>query len=159
MTGSTPPVSPTGSATEAVIGRPGQPTGSAVSDWHVGRSWTGNRLERDCPCPKQPCGLVAMDEADPDCPQHAFWAAKTDSPVPLGRELPAPGGRFPVTLYRKTRQGKRPAGALTPEPTDAQRLANPAAYCQGGGATCETCVGSCGIEEYEQRAGTGLDLG
>ena len=32
MTGSTPPVSPTGSVMEAATGRPGQPTGSAVSD-------------------------------------------------------------------------------------------------------------------------------
>jgi hypothetical protein len=37
---------------------------------HAGRSWSGTPLEDACPCPKKPCGLVAYNEADPDCVQH-----------------------------------------------------------------------------------------
>lgn len=41
---------------------------------HVGRSWTGNKLEEDCPCPKAACGLVLsehmVDETE-KCSQHS----------------------------------------------------------------------------------------
>lgn len=36
---------------------------------HYGRSWTGHPLEDDCPCRKEPCGLVSTP--DPACDQHA----------------------------------------------------------------------------------------
>jgi len=39
--------------------------------WHTGRSWGGpGDIERDCLCPKAPCGLVANNSAAPDCDQH-----------------------------------------------------------------------------------------
>ncbi len=40
------------------------------SELHVGRSWEGTSLEDSCPCIKEPCGLVALAKADPDCIQH-----------------------------------------------------------------------------------------
>jgi hypothetical protein len=50
---------------------------TVTGEWHIGRSWQGTRLEDDCPCPKAPCGLVIMDQQDPECPQHALTEAKT----------------------------------------------------------------------------------
>lgn len=44
---------------------------SAFGDLHVGRSWDGHPLEDDCPCPKEPCGLVSLSRADPACEQHS----------------------------------------------------------------------------------------
>lgn len=46
---------------------------------HIGRSFDGpGLLEEACPCPKQPCGLVAKGDAERvDCPEHALRAAKT----------------------------------------------------------------------------------
>lgn len=38
--------------------------------WHVGRSWNGSPLEDLCPCPQFACGLVSLQDADPDCVQH-----------------------------------------------------------------------------------------
>lgn len=38
--------------------------------WHIGRSWNGHPLEDECPCPQEPCGLVAQDKVDPSCEQH-----------------------------------------------------------------------------------------
>jgi hypothetical protein len=46
-------------------------------DYHIGRSWTGSRLEDECPCPQEPCGLIAVSKIDPECPQHAMSAAMT----------------------------------------------------------------------------------
>lgn len=43
--------------------------------YHIGRSWSGTRLEDDCPCEKAPCGLVAS--MDDSCPQHSPFAIKT----------------------------------------------------------------------------------
>ena len=43
--------------------------------YHVGRSWSGTRLEDDCPCEKASCGLVAS--IDDSCPQHSPVAIKT----------------------------------------------------------------------------------
>jgi len=50
---------------------------AAHAEVHIGRSWTGTRLEDDCPCPKAPCGLVIRDQVDPNCAQHALTACKT----------------------------------------------------------------------------------
>jgi len=43
--------------------------------FHVGRSWSGHRIEDACRCIKTPCGLVA--EENPDCDQHGWKAART----------------------------------------------------------------------------------
>lgn len=40
--------------------------------WHVGRSWSGNPLEDECPCIQVSCGLVALEDANPDCEQHGI---------------------------------------------------------------------------------------
>lgn len=39
-------------------------------DVHSGRAWSGHVIEDKCPCPQQPCGLVKLSEADPECPEH-----------------------------------------------------------------------------------------
>jgi hypothetical protein len=51
-------------------------------DWealHIGRSWPGMEqyLEKECPCPTEPCGHVQRSKVDPDCPQHGLRQAKT----------------------------------------------------------------------------------
>ena len=47
-------------------------------EWHYGRSWVGTRLEDECPCAKQPCGLVTLaDAGNANCPQHAVAYART----------------------------------------------------------------------------------
>ena len=38
--------------------------------WHHGRWWTGHKIEDECPCAQEACGLVDFDKRDPDCPQH-----------------------------------------------------------------------------------------
>lgn len=45
--------------------------------YHFGRSWSGTRLEDECPCPKAPCGLVTSDVPHTDCEQHGLQYAKT----------------------------------------------------------------------------------
>lgn len=53
-----------------------EPTGTGADTWHVGRSWTGHRLEDGCPCSKGACGLAA-EPFDPTCLQHPQARAKT----------------------------------------------------------------------------------
>lgn len=48
---------------------------SSLDSTHIGRSFSGTRLEDDCPCLKAPCGLVS-DPSD-ECDQHALLAGKT----------------------------------------------------------------------------------
>jgi hypothetical protein len=56
---------------------------------HMGRAFTGHAIEDTCPCPKTACGLITMDTADQDCPQHAFTAAKTMRQGHQERDCPA----------------------------------------------------------------------
>ena len=44
---------------------------------HVGRTWSGTRIEDTCPCPKEPCGLVNLDRTHPDCTEHPPRRAKS----------------------------------------------------------------------------------
>lgn len=44
---------------------------------HMGRSFVGTRLEDQCPCPKEACGLVDMNKASPECDQHTIGSCKT----------------------------------------------------------------------------------
>lgn len=46
-----------------------------LDDMHIGRSFSGTRLEDDCPCPKASCGLVRSPSDE--CDQHALLAGKT----------------------------------------------------------------------------------
>lgn len=48
-----------------------------TADWHIGRSFADTHLEDACPCPQEPCGLIARDQVRPDCPEHAVWAGKS----------------------------------------------------------------------------------
>jgi hypothetical protein len=45
--------------------------------FHVGRTWTGTRLEDDCPCGKGPCGLVDTHLIADGCEQHGIRRART----------------------------------------------------------------------------------
>lgn len=44
---------------------------------HVGREWTGHDMEDACECPQATCGLVILEDADPECSQHGFKFSKT----------------------------------------------------------------------------------
>jgi hypothetical protein len=46
-------------------------------DMHIGRSWTGHPLENECPCPKEPCGLIQLDRVVDTCSQHHWSRSKT----------------------------------------------------------------------------------
>ncbi len=59
---------------------------------HVGRSWTGHDLEDSCPCPQEPCGLVAQNRAVPDCVQHGHLHP------PRSMRQGHPAGRCPARL-------------------------------------------------------------
>lgn len=57
---------------------PGEAQGPAAARderlrYHIGRSWTGTRLEDVCPCPKEPCGLVDAEKALESCEQGHHW--------------------------------------------------------------------------------------
>ena len=41
-----------------------------ASHWHVGRGWSDIRIEDECPCVQEPCGLVSLGNASPECDQH-----------------------------------------------------------------------------------------
>lgn len=55
--------------------------------WHVGRAFTGHAIEDACPCPKEPCQLVSLEDASPDCTQHT--PTKTIRQAHLASECPA----------------------------------------------------------------------
>lgn len=44
---------------------------------HIGRTFSGHRIEDACPCPQEPCGLVAQDRVVEGCTQHNVRYAKT----------------------------------------------------------------------------------
>lgn len=50
---------------------------TAKSHWHVGRSWTGHPIEDECPCPKEPCGLIDSAKSVDECGQHPSRRAKS----------------------------------------------------------------------------------
>jgi hypothetical protein len=50
---------------------------AVATGMHIGRSWSGTRIEDDCPCPKAGCGLVSSQSTDAGCSHHPFGAAKT----------------------------------------------------------------------------------
>ncbi|MFD0146192.1 MULTISPECIES: hypothetical protein [unclassified Streptomyces] len=49
----------------------------ALSDIHIGRSWTTHEIEDTCPCPKAPCGLVIWRQVTDACSEHHWSAAKS----------------------------------------------------------------------------------
>lgn len=54
---------------------------------HMGRHWSGNEPERDCPCPKAACGLV--EGWDEGCEHHAPKFTHTMRQVHLSERCPA----------------------------------------------------------------------
>ncbi|MDE8648138.1 hypothetical protein PXH69_24530 [Rhodococcus qingshengii] len=64
---------------------------------HYGRSFSDNRLELTCPCPLEPCGLVAWGKEVKDCPQHGWGAAKTMRQGHHESQCPGPLEHQPAT--------------------------------------------------------------
>lgn len=61
---------------------------------HVGRAWVGHRIEDDCPCSQEPCGLVSFANFHPDCEQH-----RIDKTIRQGHpagKCPGPTGEEPT---------------------------------------------------------------
>lgn len=56
--------------------------------YHIGRSFSGHFLEDECPCPQEPCGLVAVESVDPTCPQHPVERSKTIRQSHLAEHCP-----------------------------------------------------------------------
>lgn len=44
---------------------------------HIGRSFEGHRLEDQCPCPQEPCGLIDTMKAVEECKHHVLGAGAT----------------------------------------------------------------------------------
>ena len=55
---------------------------------HIGRSWSDTRLEDECPCPKEPCGLVRMGSTDPACTEHPWQRNQTMRQIHTARACP-----------------------------------------------------------------------
>lgn len=55
---------------------------------HFGRSFNDTRLEDECPCPKEPCGLVSYARVNPDCDQHPMSKAKTIRQIHTAKNCP-----------------------------------------------------------------------
>jgi hypothetical protein len=62
------------------------------SSWHMGRSFRGHPREDECPCPKEPCGLVDLSRTDGGCEEHGFGKAKTMRQGHLSKDCPGGGG-------------------------------------------------------------------
>jgi hypothetical protein len=61
--------------------------------WHVGRSWSGSFLEDSCPCKQESCGLIAQEDADPDCIEHGInHTPKTMRQAHFSDECPGADG-------------------------------------------------------------------
>lgn len=59
-------------------------------EMHVGRTWGGpGTKERECGCPKAPCGLVIAAKALEDCDEHSIWSGKTLRTLHLGSACPS----------------------------------------------------------------------
>lgn len=57
--------------------------------WHISRAFGPDPFAADCPCGKAPCGFIDWDRIDPDCPQHAWQAAKTIRANHEAKDCPA----------------------------------------------------------------------
>ncbi len=98
------------------------------SGLHIGRSFDGRRhFEGDCPCPQEPCGLIAMNRIDPTCEQHRFpktfrqshtpdqcgavTAALAAAPPPAAAAEPANAWMSREFDRAEKRRGQLPPGA------------------------------------------------
>ena len=61
-------------AADADRGRIG---GRPAATVHMGRGWSGTRIEDECPCPQAPCGLVNSSDTDPACEHHPMSRNKS----------------------------------------------------------------------------------
>ncbi|MFC1405815.1 MULTISPECIES: hypothetical protein [Streptacidiphilus] len=78
---------------------------------HIGRAWSGNEHEADCPCPKSACGLVIEQLADPGCPHHPS-AAKTMRQRHAAHRCPGPHPRPLLPQLTPRQQADRRIRAL-----------------------------------------------
>ncbi len=61
--------------------------------WHVGRSWGGpGPKEAGCPCLKEECGLVRLDQTAGECEEHGVETCKTLRVGHVGELCPGSGG-------------------------------------------------------------------
>jgi hypothetical protein len=58
---------------------------------HSGRSWHGTRLEDECPCPKELCGLVDLRRAATGCKEHNPRRGKTMRQAHYASRCPGAG--------------------------------------------------------------------
>ena len=58
-----------------------------MTDYHMGRSFHDTRLEDECPCPKEACGLVSTPVES--CEQHNVLAGKTMRQLHSAGDCPA----------------------------------------------------------------------
>jgi len=95
--------------------------------FHSGRSWTGHHLEDACPCPKEPCGLVNLGHADPDCPQHPIWRGKTIRQSHLAVDCPGapPAPADPAGLDAAIEAGEQRALDFKPHDWPHHELSPP----------------------------------
>ena len=57
---------------------------------HISRGWPGHtHMEDACPCPQEPCGLVAFSRIDPSCTEHPPSRSKTIRNSHPASECPA----------------------------------------------------------------------
>ncbi|MGW1998409.1 hypothetical protein [Embleya sp. NPDC001921] len=68
--------------------------------FHRGRSWVGHHVEDACPCPQEPCGLVAGDRIDPTCTEHPAAALKSIRQGHEAPDCPGPDLRAAVAMLR-----------------------------------------------------------
>lgn len=63
--------------------------GTSIKNTHFGRSFSGTRLEDDCPCRKEDCGLVSLEGVDENCDQHPPIKHKTMRQIHSAETCPA----------------------------------------------------------------------
>ena len=66
-----------------------------LGHWHVGRMWGGHAIEDDCPCPQEPCGLVDITKAAPECEHHPFIRCRSLRQGHRASECPGTTGGTP----------------------------------------------------------------
>lgn len=82
---------------------------------HVGRTWSDNRLEQLCPCPLEPCGLVALDKTHPECEEHTT-RARTMRQIHEAADCPSPRPFHPTE--KGVAVGEPEPSAATPAARD-----------------------------------------
>lgn len=70
--------------------------GSMAETFHISRHWDGpGAREEECPCEKEPCGMVSSDRPHPDCTEHNAFAHGAKSIRSGHRAVDCPGAELP----------------------------------------------------------------